>query len=57
MVRKRRPNLNSPIRYQGFELPDVWVVGYGLDHADRYRTLPYIAELVNAADGEAGPTP
>ena len=28
-----------------FEIPDVWVVGYGLDYADQYRTLPYIAEL------------
>ncbi|MGB9640484.1 MAG: hypoxanthine phosphoribosyltransferase, partial [Anaerolineales bacterium] len=24
---------------------DVWVVGYGLDYADRFRTLPYVAEL------------
>lgn len=31
--------------YLGFEIPDVWVVGYGLDYDDRYRTLPYIAEL------------
>lgn len=31
--------------YLGFEIPDVWVVGYGLDYADTYRTLPYIAEL------------
>ncbi len=31
--------------YLGFEIPDVWVVGYGLDYADRYRTLPYIAAL------------
>jgi hypoxanthine phosphoribosyltransferase len=34
-----------PIDYLGFEIPDVWVVGYGLDLADHYRTLPYIAEL------------
>lgn len=33
------------IDYLGFEIPDVWVVGYGLDYADRHRTLPYIAEL------------
>ena len=31
--------------YLGFTIPDVWVVGYGLDFAERYRTLPYIAEL------------
>jgi hypoxanthine phosphoribosyltransferase len=29
----------------GFEIPDVWVVGYGLDCADLFRTLPYIAAL------------
>ncbi len=33
------------IDYLGFSIPDVWVVGYGLDYAERYRTLPFIAEL------------
>lgn len=37
--------LNIPTRYVGFDLPDVFVIGYGLDHAERYRELPYIAEL------------
>ena len=45
MVRKKRERLNVPVNYLGFEIPDVWVVGYGLDYADHYRTLPYIAEL------------
>jgi hypoxanthine phosphoribosyltransferase len=45
LVRKIRPDVNLPIDYLGFDIPDVWVVGYGLDFADRYRTLPYIAEL------------
>jgi len=31
-----------PIDYLGFDIPDVWVVGYGLDYADQHRTLPYI---------------
>lgn len=31
--------------FLGFTIPDVWVVGYGLDYAERYRTLPYISEL------------
>ncbi len=31
--------------YLGFSIPDVWVVGYGLDYAEKYRTLPYIAEM------------
>ncbi|HOT93258.1 MAG TPA: hypoxanthine phosphoribosyltransferase [Anaerolineae bacterium] len=34
-----------PVDYLGFQIPDVWVVGYGLDFADRFRTLPYIAVL------------
>jgi hypoxanthine phosphoribosyltransferase len=45
LLEKRRSQLDVPIDYLGFEIPDVWVVGYGLDYADRYRTLPYIAEL------------
>src|SRR3990172_6424647 len=45
LVRKTRDNLNLPIDFLGFEIPDVWVVGYGLDFADRHRTLPFIAEL------------
>lgn len=31
--------------YLGFTIPDVWVVGYGLDYAEQHRTLPYIAQL------------
>jgi len=33
------------IRYIGFEIPEVFVVGYGLDYLQRYRNLPYIATL------------
>jgi hypoxanthine phosphoribosyltransferase len=33
------------IEYVGFEIPNEFVVGYGLDHAERYRNLPYIAVL------------
>jgi hypoxanthine phosphoribosyltransferase len=45
LVRKPRQSLDVPIHYLGYEIPDVWVVGYGLDFADTYRTLPFIAEL------------
>lgn len=55
LVQKQRDTLSVPVDYLGFEIPDVWVVGYGLDYADRYRTLPFIAELkpeVYQASGE-----
>jgi len=40
-----RRKVDVPINYLGFQIPDVWVVGYGLDYADRHRTLPYIGVL------------
>lgn len=43
---KERPDaMHVPIDYLGFTIPDVWVVGYGLDYANRHRTLPYIGAL------------
>lgn len=45
LVRKQRQEVDFPIDYLGFEIPDVWVVGYGLDYADQFRTLPFIAEM------------
>ena len=43
MVRKKtRHEVEVQLDYLGFDLPDVWVVGYGLDYAEQYRTLPYI---------------
>ena len=45
LFKKNRDSLDVPLDYVGFDLPDVWVVGYGLDYADTHRTLPYIAEL------------
>lgn len=44
----RKPDrLEKEVRidYLGFDIPDQWVVGYGLDYADRYRALPYIGIL------------
>ena len=37
------------IDYLGFDIPDAFVVGYGLDFAERYRNLPYIAVLKDPA--------
>lgn len=39
------------LRYVGFRVPADFVVGYGLDVAERYRNLPYIAEYVGPAEG------
>ncbi len=44
-----------PIRYQGFECPDRFVVGYGLDFAERYRNLPDILEVVDLEALHADP--
>jgi hypoxanthine phosphoribosyltransferase len=44
----RKPDQHEPaipIDYLGFDIPDVWVVGYGLDYKEQDRTLPYIAAL------------
>jgi hypoxanthine phosphoribosyltransferase len=45
LVQKKREQVGVPIDYLGFEIPDVWVVGYGLDYAETHRTHPFIAEL------------
>jgi hypoxanthine phosphoribosyltransferase len=43
LVRKlARHEVAVTVDYLGFDIPDVWVVGYGLDWANRFRTLPYI---------------
>ena len=40
---RRRVEIKS--RYIGFQIPDAFVVGYGLDFAERYRNLPYVGIL------------
>jgi hypoxanthine phosphoribosyltransferase len=45
LSKPERRQVEVPVDYLGFEIPDVWVVGYGLDYDDRFRTLPYIAAL------------
>jgi hypoxanthine phosphoribosyltransferase len=41
--RERRQKDPGELRYVGFDIPDKFVVGYGLDHAQRYRNLPYVS--------------
>jgi hypoxanthine phosphoribosyltransferase len=46
-----RRQVASPIEYCGFVIPNAFVVGYGLDVAQRYRHLPYIAVLETPPEG------
>jgi hypoxanthine phosphoribosyltransferase len=44
----RKPDASKvevPVKYIGFDIPNEFVVGYGLDYAERYRDLPYIGRL------------
>ncbi|HEY7829199.1 MAG TPA: hypoxanthine phosphoribosyltransferase [Solirubrobacteraceae bacterium] len=45
LTKPERRKVDLPTRYVGFEIPDRFVVGYGLDYAERYRNLPYVAAL------------
>ena len=45
LVKPERQKVDLPARYVGFEIADRFAVGYGLDHAERYRNLPYVAAL------------
>lgn len=49
LSKKKRRNTRIPLKYVGFSIPDKFVVGYGLDFGERYRNLPYIAELKDEA--------
>ncbi|HZD60512.1 MAG TPA: hypoxanthine phosphoribosyltransferase, partial [Anaerolineae bacterium] len=42
---------NLPIKYKGFDIPDAFVVGYGLDYRQRYRNLPYVGILKKSVYG------
>ncbi len=45
LTKPERRKVDLPIRYVGFEIPNRFVIGYGLDHNERYRHLPYVAVL------------
>jgi hypoxanthine phosphoribosyltransferase len=45
MTKPARREIEVPVRYVGFEIPNRFVIGYGLDFAERYRNLPYVGIL------------
>jgi hypoxanthine phosphoribosyltransferase len=47
LTKPERMRVEVPIRYVGFEIPNRFAIGYGLDHAQRYRNLSYVAALAD----------
>ena len=45
MTKPERREIEVPVRYVGFEIPNRFVIGYGLDFGERYRNLPYVGVL------------
>jgi hypoxanthine phosphoribosyltransferase len=45
LTKPERRRVDLPTRYVGFEIPDRFAIGYGLDHAQHYRNLNYVAVL------------
>jgi hypoxanthine phosphoribosyltransferase len=50
LTKPSRRKVDLPIQYVGFEIPNEFAIGYGLDHAERYRNLPYVAVLSEEAN-------
>jgi hypoxanthine phosphoribosyltransferase len=53
LTKPDRREIDLPIRYVGFEIPNRFAIGYGLDYGERYRNLPYVAVLAGET-GEEG---
>jgi hypoxanthine phosphoribosyltransferase len=45
LTKPSRREVHPPCRYVGFEIPNRFVIGYGLDYGERYRSLPFVAVL------------
>ena len=45
LTKPERREIDVPVRYVGFEIPNRFVIGYGLDFAERYRNLPFVGVL------------
>ena len=49
LTKPERRRVEIPIRYVGFEIPNRFAIGYGLDHKQRFRNLPFVAALATEA--------
>jgi hypoxanthine phosphoribosyltransferase len=54
LTKPERRKVELPTRYVGFEIPNRFAIGYGLDHAERYRNLPYVAALATDSSPSDG---
>jgi hypoxanthine phosphoribosyltransferase len=50
-VRQGNQKTQEELRYVGFEIPPAFVLGYGLDVAERFRNLPYVCEFTGEIGG------
>jgi len=55
LTKPERRRVDLPIRYVGFEIPNRFVIGYGLDYAQRYRNLDYVAVLADTDQAQNRP--
>jgi len=55
LTKPDRRRVDLPIRYVGFEIPNRFVIGYGLDYAQRYRNLDYVAVLADSDQSSDAP--
>jgi len=54
LSKPERRTVDIPIHYVGFQIPNKYVVGYGLDYQQKYRNLPYLAVLDKVDDAGQG---
>src|SRR5580693_8216818 len=57
LTKPDRRKVDLPTRYVGFEIPDRFVIGYGLDYAERHRNLPFVAVLERSCGGHEQRSP
>src|SRR6202043_2895780 len=54
LIKPERQKVELPTRCWGFEIPNRFAIGYGLDYGERYRNLPYVAALAESKPRQAG---